>query len=113
VTVKVSDMISHERAVAEELERDPAFRREWERTALAREVAGVIVAYRAAHSLSQRALADKLGWRPSVVSRLEAAEHNPSMDTLMELARKLGLRMRITVAPSPSVSVKVTKARAA
>jgi ribosome-binding protein aMBF1 (putative translation factor) len=111
--MKISDMKSHEQAVSDELDRDPEFRREWERTALAREVAAVIVAYRAAHHLSQRALADKLGWRPSVVSRLEAAEHNPSMDTLVELARKLGLTMRITVAPEPGVSVKVTKARAA
>ena len=102
-----------EREVAEELDRDPQFRREWERTALAREVARAIVAYRAAHHLSQRALADRLGWRPSVVSRLEAAEHNPSMDTLLELSRKLGITMRITVAPTPGVSVKVTKTRAA
>jgi len=81
--------------------------------ALAREVAVAIVAYRAAHKLSQRALADKLGWKPSVVSRLEAAEHNPSIDTLLELSRKLGLKMRIEVAPEPGVPVKVTKARAA
>lgn len=111
--MKLADMKSHEQAVAEEPARDPEFRREWERTALAREVATAIVAYRAAHKLSQRALAGRLGWRPSVVSRLEAAEHNPSIDTLMELSRKLGLKMRIEVTPDPGVSVKVTKARAA
>lgn len=111
--MKPADMKSHEQAVAEELARDPEFRREWERTALAREVAAAIVAYRAAHKLSQRALAEKLGWRPSVVSRLEAAEHNPSIDTLVELSRKLGLKMRIEVTPHPRVSVKVTKTRAA
>lgn len=111
--MKITDMKSHEQAVTEELARDPEFRREWERTALAREVAAAIVGYRAAHGLSQRALADKLGWRPSVVSRLEAAEHNPSIETLMALSIKLGLVMRITVAPIPGVSVRVTKARAA
>lgn len=99
--MKLSEMRTHEQAVAEELDRDPEFRREWERTALAREVARAIVAYRAAHHLSQRALADKLGWRPSVVSRLEAAEHSPSMDTLLDLSRKLGMIMRITVSPAP------------
>jgi ribosome-binding protein aMBF1 (putative translation factor) len=111
--MRLGEMKSHEKVVAEELQRDPAFRREWERTALAREVAVAIVAYRAAYKLSQRALADKLGWKPSVVSRLEAAEHNPSIETLLELSRKLGLKMRIEVAPEPGVSVKVTKARAA
>jgi hypothetical protein len=48
-----------------------------------------------------------------VVSRLEAAGHNPSIETLLELSRKLGLKMRIEVAPEPGVSVKVTKAKAA
>jgi ribosome-binding protein aMBF1 (putative translation factor) len=111
--MKVTGMKTHEQAVAEELARDPEFRREWERTALAREVAAAIVAYRRAHKLSQRALAERLGWRPSVVSRLEAAEHNPSIDTLVELSHKLGLKMRIEVTPDPGVSVKVTKVRAA
>lgn len=111
--MRLSDMKTHEQAVAEEIERDPSFRIEWERTELAREVAAVIVDYRAAHRLSQRALADKLGWRPSVVSRLEAAGHNPSIDTLVELSRKLGLKMRIEVVPELGVSVKVTKVKAA
>jgi len=111
--MKPTGMKTHEQAVAEELARDPEFRREWERTALAREVAAAIVAYRDAHKLSQRALAERLGWRPSVVSRLEAAEHNPSIDTLVELSSKLGLKMRIEVTPDPGVSVKVTKVRAA
>ncbi len=111
--MRLTDMKSHGQAVAEELERDPGFRREWDRMELAREVAVVIVDYRAAHKLSQRALAEKLGWKPSVVSRLEAAEHNPSIDTLVDISRKLGLRMRIEVAPELGVSVKVSKARAA
>jgi ribosome-binding protein aMBF1 (putative translation factor) len=111
--MKLADMKTHEQAVADELARDPEFRREWERTALAREVAAAIVAYRADQMLSQRALAEKLGWRPSVVSRLEAAEHNPSIETLAELSRKLKLKMRIEVTPRPGVSVKVTKVRAA
>jgi len=44
--------------------------RERERTMLAREVA-VAIGCQAAHNLSQRELADKLGWKLSVVSRLE------------------------------------------
>ena len=37
--MKLSEMKTHEQAVAEELDRNPEFRREWERMALAREVA--------------------------------------------------------------------------
>lgn len=49
--MKLGDMKSHEQAVVEELARDPEFRREWERTALAREVAAAVIGYRAAHKL--------------------------------------------------------------
>jgi hypothetical protein len=40
--MKLADMKSHDQAVADELARDPEFRREWERTALARDVATAI-----------------------------------------------------------------------
>jgi hypothetical protein len=56
--------------VSEDLERDPEFRLEWERSALARVVALVVVGYRAKHKLSQRKLAELLGWKPSQVARL-------------------------------------------
>ena len=48
-----------------------------------------------------------------VVARLEAAEHNPSMDTLLTLARTLGLRVHVDVGPRTGVVAKVTKSRAA
>jgi hypothetical protein len=44
--VKLSDMKTSEQVLAEEL-RDPAFRREWDRTAVARAVALKVLAYRA------------------------------------------------------------------
>jgi len=76
-------------------------------------VAEAVIHYRAEHGLSQTALAGLLGWRQPVVARLEAAEHNPSMDTLFTLARKLGLRVRVDVGPKSGVVARVTKSRAA
>ena len=73
--------------VLAEMLQDPQFRAEWERTALARAVAEAVIRYRAEHGLSQTGLARLLGWRQPVVARLEAAERNPSMDTLLTLAR--------------------------
>ena len=99
--------------VLEEMLQDPQFRAEWERTALARAVAEAVIRYRAEHGLSQTALARLLGWRQPVVARLEAAEHNPTMDTLVTLARTLGLRMQVDVGPKTGVVAKVTKSRAA
>jgi ribosome-binding protein aMBF1 (putative translation factor) len=99
--------------VLAEMLQDPEFRAEWERTALARAVAEAVIRYRAEHGLSQTALAGLLGWRQPVVARLEAAEHNPSMDTLLTLARTLGLRFHVDVGPRTGVVAKVTKSRAA
>jgi hypothetical protein len=47
------------------------------------------------------------------VARLEAAEHNPTMDTLVAMSRTLGLRVHVDVGPKTGVVAKVTKARAA
>lgn len=99
--------------VLEEMLQDPAFRAEWERTALARAVAEAVIRYRAEHGLSQTGLARLLGWSQPVVARLEAAEHNPTMDTLLTLARTLGLRVQVDVGPTTGVIAKVTKSRAA
>ncbi|HEX9517348.1 MAG TPA: helix-turn-helix transcriptional regulator [Streptosporangiaceae bacterium] len=99
--------------VLAEMLQDPQFRAEWERTALARAVAEAVIRYRAEHGLSQTGLAGLLGWRQPVVARLEAAEHNPSMDTLLTLARALGLRVHVEVGPKTGVIAKVTKSRAA
>jgi ribosome-binding protein aMBF1 (putative translation factor) len=97
----------------DDLLKDPGFREQWERTALARAVAEAVIGYRADRGLTQTALARLLGWSQPVVARLEAAEHNPSMDTLVELSRKLGLRVHVDVGPKTGVVAKVTKARAA
>jgi DNA-binding XRE family transcriptional regulator len=99
--------------VLEELLRDPAFRAEWQRTALARAVAAAVIRYRAEHRLTQTALARLLGCSQPVVARLEAAGHNPTMDTLVTLSRKLGLRVQVDVAPKTGLVARVTKSRAA
>lgn len=99
--------------VLDDMLKDPQFREQWERTALARAVAEAVIRYRAECGLSQTALARLLGWSQPVVARLEAAEHNPSMDTLVDLTRKLRLRVHVDVGPKTGVVAKVTKSRAA
>jgi ribosome-binding protein aMBF1 (putative translation factor) len=99
--------------VLDDMLKDPQFREQWERTALARAVAEAVIRYRAEQGLTQTALARLLGWSQPVVARLEAAEHNPSMDTLVGLARRLGLRVHVDVGPKTGIVAKVTKSRAA
>ncbi len=88
--------------------KDPEFRAEWERSALARAVAIAVVGYRAKHRLTQAQLAQRLGVRQPHVARLELGEHTPSIEMLQRLSRVLGLRFIIEVAPARKRSPKST-----
>jgi len=94
--VRREDLKTKDEVLAGQL-RNPAVRGEWERTALARAVASRIVAYRAQHGLSQTALARRLGMKQPAIARLEAGDHNPSLDTLTRLAQGLGMEFHIDV----------------
>lgn len=98
--MKLSDTTPHEQLLAEQLNDDPAFRAEWERTALARAVAVTVVRHRADHGLSQRDLAKRLDMSQPQVARLERGDVNPSIDTLMRLAAGLGIEFVIDVRPA-------------
>lgn len=97
--VKLSDLRSAQEIAADEL-RDPEVRREYERTAFANSVAIRIIRYRAAHSLSQAALARQLDMRQPAIARLEAGEHEPTLATLARLARGLGIDFSIDITPT-------------
>lgn len=96
--MELSDTKTSEQVLAEEM-RDPVFRVEWERTAMARAVALKVLAHRAERRLSQRALAAKLGMTQPQVARIEAGEHNPTIDTLARIAQALDIEFAIDVRP--------------
>jgi len=96
--VKLTDLKTSEQVLAEEL-RNPDFKREWDRTALARAVALKVLAYRTEHALSQRSLATQLDMTQPQLARLEAGEHNPTIDTLARLAQTLDTEFAIDVHP--------------
>lgn len=98
----MSETITYEELLHEQL-RDPKFREEWERTAYTRAIANQVVRYRAAHGLSQAALARKLGVSQPVVGRLELGEHEPKISTLRNLSEKLGMRFMIDIHPANAV----------
>jgi transcriptional regulator with XRE-family HTH domain len=97
--MKVGELQTHGQVLAEQLQ-DPAFRAEWERTALARAVATRLVTYRAAQGLSQAGLARRLGLKQPAVARLERGEHTPSLETLRLLSRTLGMEFLLDIAPA-------------
>ena len=86
--------------LVEEQLADPDFRAEWQRLAPAREFAATLLRYRAEHKLSQRALAQKLGVSQPRIVKLEAGEHNPDVDTIINAVRQLGIEFVLDVAPA-------------
>lgn len=98
--MKLSDLSTHEEVLAGHLDADPEYRREWERTALARAVAVKVIAYRAEHDLSQTALAKRLRMSQPAVARLESGEHNPTFPMLLRISNALGIELAIDITPS-------------
>lgn len=98
--MKIGDMKTGEQVLEEQLAKNPAFREEWERLALARAVAESVSAYRREHGLSIRQLAEKLGVKHPQVVRLESGDHEPDLSSLRQLSRRLGLRFLVSVEPT-------------
>jgi transcriptional regulator with XRE-family HTH domain len=94
--------------VAEEQLADPSFKAEWQRLVPAREFAATLLRYRAEHKLSQRALAERLGVSQPRIVKLEAGEHNPEVDTIINAVRRLGIEFVLDVSPAGRKPVLVT-----
>ncbi|MGI9116595.1 MAG: helix-turn-helix domain-containing protein [Gaiellales bacterium] len=89
---------------------DPAFRAEWNRTALARAVSHAITRYRTEHGLSQTTLGEQLGMSQTQISRLELGEHTPSFETLLRIAQALDLEISLTIGPKTETRRPIPKA---
>lgn len=111
--MKLSEMKSNDQVLEQHLREDPAFKGEWERTALARAMALVATRFRADRGLSQRDLAKLLGMSQPQVARLERGDVNPTLETLTRVAAALDVEVSISVTPSGHAPRLLTrKARA-
>jgi transcriptional regulator with XRE-family HTH domain len=93
------DHLTFQESLARDLQ-DPEFRREWNRLRLANAVSLELVKHRAKHGLTQTALGRRLGMNQSAIARLEAAEHNPTFETLCRLSGALGIEFLVDIAPA-------------
>jgi transcriptional regulator with XRE-family HTH domain len=91
---------SFEQLLAEEQVRDPEFRVEWQRLAPARAFSIALLRYRTEKGLTQRGLAQELGVSQPRVAKLESGEHNPSIDSIINAVKRLGIEFAIDVAPA-------------
>jgi ribosome-binding protein aMBF1 (putative translation factor) len=94
--MKLTDLVPLDEVISEH-RSDPGFRREWDRGGFAREVAARIVRYRSDHALTQSRLAGIIGTTQSVVARLEAGEHGPSLQTLAKVSAATGIEFRLDI----------------
>ena len=98
--MKLSDLKTATDVERADLENNPEYRNEWERTKIAHEVAMRVLDYRVEHKLTQTALAELLGMRQPHIARLEAGDHEPSLATLARIARVLGIEFHIDITRS-------------
>lgn len=99
-----NQLISHESVLDENL-RDPRFRAEWERTALARWLAVEVAHYRAENALSQCQLAERLGMHQSDVARIESGGHTPTLERLIRICKGLDIELMIDIRPEDRPAV--------
>jgi ribosome-binding protein aMBF1 (putative translation factor) len=96
---KPNELKTNEQLLIDHLS-DPAFRGEWDRTAVSRSLAMHLTAFRTQQNLSQRAMADLLRMSQPQVARIEAAEHNPDIETLSRIADAMGVELQLTIPPN-------------
>jgi transcriptional regulator with XRE-family HTH domain len=97
--VKISDLKTSREIQSNDMQ-DPEYRREYERSRLANDVAIRVIQYRVKHGLSQAELARRLGMRQPNVARLESGDHEPTIATLSLLAQVLKQDFSVDVKPS-------------
>ena len=95
---KLSESKTGDQLLADDL-REPEVVAELARTAVANQLAILVIQYRVEHGLTQTALARQLGMRQPAIARLEASDHEPSVAMLARLANKLGITLRLDLTP--------------
>lgn len=95
---QLSESKTGDQLLAEDL-KAPEVAAELARTAVANQLAILVIQYRVEHGLTQTALARQLGMRQPAIARLEAGDHEPSVAMLARLANKLGVTFRLDLTP--------------
>ena len=83
--------------VKRDLLKDPAVRREWEASEPEYQLARAIIRQRLAKGLSQRQLANRIGTKQPVISRLESGESKPTLSLLKRVAEALDANVIVTL----------------
>lgn len=85
------------RELRRELLKDPDFKREYDALDAEFQLASSLIARRLAKGLSQRQLANRIGTKQPVISRLESGESKPTLSLLKRVAEALDARVVVTL----------------
>ena len=77
--------------------KDPATKAEYEALGPEYEVVKTIIKERVKRGWSQTELAEAIGSRQPVISRLERGDSNPSLQTLSRIAKALDLSLQVSM----------------
>lgn len=80
--------------------KNPIFKAEYDKLQPEFAVIRAIIRARADNGISQKELAEKIGTKQSVISRLESGRSNPSVAFLKKLAQALNSHLEIKFIPS-------------
>ncbi len=75
--------------------KDPEFKAEYDRQQPEFAVIEAILEARVKKDITQKTLAERMGTKQSVISRLESGNANPSIAVLQKLAKALNLHLEI------------------
>jgi transcriptional regulator with XRE-family HTH domain len=73
---------------------------------LVHDIAGQVIALRLARGVTQARLAQYVGTKQSAISRLEGADHFPSLALLQKIAHVLGARVEVIFRLQPPGEVE-------
>ncbi len=80
--------------------KNPEFKAEYDKLQPEFAVIRAIIRARVENGLTQKGLAEKVGTKQSVISRLESGRANPSVGFLKRLAEALNTHLEIKFSPS-------------
>jgi ribosome-binding protein aMBF1 (putative translation factor) len=97
--MKLSDMIPLDQEIEQARQADHGFRKLWDESSFARDVATRVVAYRAANNFSQAQFGRMLGMTQPAVARLESGDETPTLKTLARVSAATGMEFHVAIAP--------------
>jgi len=75
--------------------KDPKFVKEWKKIEPEYELARELIGARIKRNMSQKQLADKIGTKQPVISRIESMSYQPTVSLLQRVARALDAKLDI------------------